>query len=755
MEIMTSTFMRNNFSAEAESRLNLVGDVDAIEEGCSATLLPVQIASSDVSRSKQASNPRVQVLRLASIARREQRGTPGATPPFLPEAPSLLRFDQDEESVRVPGLRKPSPLRNLTLSQYSTSVNSRYDSNFIESAHIILTLSRSQGMPHAVSMPQSGFQALILCGPGIGLNTFTSVPSDFPKALVEVANRPMVWYVLDWCYRMGVTDITLITPPTSKSTIAAALAQNPYLTSLPSPSPDLLAPEHLEHTTPTADLLSLPQVQDIIKSDFLLLPCDLICDISGETFLETYLTSLGGVGGFGIRSGADLDTGKISSTGLGGERSGRRGGLSIWYNTVNREESIKGEECDFMCTAKVDPENASPLTPFPSAKKPLQLRKLVWTMPMSELQEQAEEDKSWKIRQSLLRKHGNVKCMTQYRDSHIYLLPYWVKDFVKYNEDFESVSEDLIGTWAKAEWRKPSYRARFGVQKVFPSAPEREDDRAQNERPIEDEIDLLSLSSTQITRQPPSPSQQRSQQKRTTQLASRVHADPEDSILSADTSSPTSPSHTSDAPIPLVPPILAYILPSTPTATLVRRVDNTSLLLSVSLLLAKLLSIEETTAAKQNSSPFAHPSKIHTTATIAPRVTITRADTLIGANTTIATQCVVKNSVIGANVSLGSGVRITGSVVMDGSTIGEKSVLTGTVVGKKAKIGKGCGLTRCEVQDGNVLGESVEGKGEKYLVGGLEDEVDDDDEQLGLGGSGDGEEDDDGDLMEEGAGLGE
>ena len=61
-------------------------------------------------------------------------------------------------------------------------------------------------MPHAVSMPQTGFQALILCGPGLGLTTFTSVPKEFPKALIPIANRPMVWYVLDWCYRSGITS---------------------------------------------------------------------------------------------------------------------------------------------------------------------------------------------------------------------------------------------------------------------------------------------------------------------------------------------------------------------------------------------------------------------------------------------------------------------------------------------------------------------------------------------------------------------
>jgi len=63
-------------------------------------------------------------------------------------------------------------------------------------------------MPHATTttIPFTGFQAIILCGPGVSLNTFTANPEEFPKALVPVANRPMVWYPMDWCYRMGITS---------------------------------------------------------------------------------------------------------------------------------------------------------------------------------------------------------------------------------------------------------------------------------------------------------------------------------------------------------------------------------------------------------------------------------------------------------------------------------------------------------------------------------------------------------------------
>ena len=720
-------YMQKRVSSEGAKSISRLGDVDGIDSLANEFQRSQKTVRADTSPTRNSLNPRIQFLRISAIVKGRQ-GILGATPPFQPVPPSLYRqLSADQvESERQPEVRTPSPLRNLALS------NCYFGHELQLHSHIAVPVAFPSSSPdrprHAVKMPQTGFQALILCGPGIGLSTFTSVPSEFPKALVEIANRPMVWYVLDWCYRMGVTDITLITPPASKDIIAAALAQNPYLTGLPSPSADLLAPTSLEHTTPTAELLRLPEVQDVIKSDFLLLPCDLICSISGDQFLGTYLTRLGGPGGIGASSGLESDISRNELLALGGEKRGRRGGLSIWYNTIDREESVKGEECDFMCTTKLDSEHSLPLSKTASMQSQGVLRKLVWTMPMSELWDQVEEDKSFKIRQSLLRKHGAIKCMTKYRDSHVYIFPYWVKDFAKFNEDFESISEDLVGTWAKAEWRKPSYRERFGARKIFAQQSRPGDrDMHTHERPIEEEIDLLSLSSTHVT------SHQASEPAfapRTARLASRVHVDSEGRTLSPEDETTQAALIVDSAPVPLVPPILSYILPSTPDAPLVRRVDSTPLLLSVSLSLAKLPAIEDTVAAgsKLAVSPFSHPAKIHSTATIAPRVTISRLDTLIDSNSTIATQCVIKNSVIGASIAIGTGTRITGCVVMDGATIGDKCVLTGTVVGKKSKIGNKCSLTNCEVQDGNVVGDGTEGKGEKYLVGGLEDELEDGDE---------------------------
>jgi translation initiation factor eIF-2B subunit gamma len=715
-------------------RSRIIDGTDIINEG-----LPESAPGH--SKVEKLLDPRIRFIKLAALERKK-RGHLENPLPFLPAAPSLVRVSSDEEDSLSVGQRDPSPLRQVALVTPAVrSSRSRYEQRLTCHCNL-LTFSVSNMAPYATSTPYTGFQALILCGPGLSMNTFTSVPSEFPKALVQIANRPMVWYVLDWCYRCGLTDITLITPPDAKDVLAAALAQEPHLTSLPSPSPDLLAPADLKFETATAELLRLPEVQRAIKSDFVLLPCDLICDIHGESFLDTYLTSIGGLAGTGI-STDEYDPQRQLTFGSGGESSGRRGGLSIWYNTANREESVKKEECDFLATVQFKPHLTSEYYKDKASNFPGLLRNLVWTKPMSDL---LEED-TVRVRSSVMDKYGYLKCFTKYRDAHIYLLPYWVKEYAKMNEGFVSFTEDLVGTWAQSDWRKPAYREKHGSNKIFAPRTTTSDIDQKVDRPVEEEVDPLFYSTTQTTPRPVEPSEATkgsnvaSPRQSTAlpsldstvtstrpatevKLASRVQANPEDSILS-DTINP-SLSETS-SPVASMPTIAAFVLDNGGAAPLVRRVDTTQLLLSVSLLLAKRPSIEEDTkVGKSTSSPFAHASKIHATASIAQQVTIQRSDCLVGANTTIATRCVIKNSVIGANVTLGRSTRITGSVVMDGATIGEGVELNGTVIGKKCRLGDRVKLTTCEVADGYMLADGIQEKDEKFMVGGLE--ADDDDE---------------------------
>ncbi|PGG96801.1 hypothetical protein AJ79_09446 [Helicocarpus griseus UAMH5409] len=599
-------------------------------------------------------------------------------------------------------------------------------------------------MPHSHVVPQAGFQALILCGPGVSLNTFTSNPEEFPKALVPIANRPMVWYPLDWCYRMGITNITLITPKSSQPALEAALSQNPHLTSLPSPSPSVLAPSDLTFTTGTSELLRLPEVQSCIKSDFMLLPCDLICDVLGESLLEAWMSSQGALDGSSVPEA--FSSGVSSMVGVSGERGGRRGGIGVWYPMpTNKEEKIKGDVADFLAVAPLDADEVPVVNGGPGGNGSVRasLSKLVLAAPMDSLKTTMAENKALLIRHSLLKRHGRVKLLTTYRDSHIYLFPYWVKEMAKRNEKFESVSEDLIGWWAKAEWQN-GLGEKLGLREVFDSQDTSSHGFGAgthhgDEEPVEEEIDLTAMSTTKSsshTNVNPDGSSTSA-----TRPASRPPLPGRTFTFPAEDPATTSSATTNAASEKLtVPPILAYVPPSHPSTPLIRRVDSTALLLAMSLRLAKLDSITDL-GSRELASPFAHTAKIAYPAGIAQRCTITKADCLIAENVTVEEKCVIKECVIGANCRIGVGVRLTRCLLMDGAVVEERCQLTGCVVGRRSRIGRESVLKDCEVQDGNVVPEETEAAGEKFMVfEGLDEEMEmEGDGEMGYeGGEGDG-----------------
>ncbi|KAI9932260.1 hypothetical protein ASPWEDRAFT_171614 [Aspergillus wentii DTO 134E9] len=567
-------------------------------------------------------------------------------------------------------------------------------------------------MPHSVPVPPTGFQAVILCGPGVSLNTFTSNPEEFPKALIPIANRPMVWYPLDWCYRMGITNITLVTPPASRAPLEAALSQNPHLTSLPSPSPSVLAPKDLALTTGTAELLRLPEVQSCIKSDFLLLPCDLICDIPGESLLEAWMVSQSALGGSTLRDGRNTHSPRTA--GMGGEAGGRRGGLGVYYQTQGREESVKGEVTDFVATTPLEQDEA------PAVSHPLDgpaalrfgLSKLVLGMPMDTLKEKMEDDKGFLIRHSLVQKHAKVKMLTSYRDAHIYVFPKWVKDLANLNEKFESVSEDLVGWWAKSGWQTGLGEKLRLHEILSPESNQSGETGSYDGDSLEEEIDLKAMSTTKAGAG-------------TSRDESFSEVVPEFQFASrAQTFGSDSNSETAETGKLTVPPMLAYVHSSQPSAPMIRRIDSSALLLSVSLRLAKLEPIEE--VGRTAASPFAHNQKVAYPAGVAQRCTVTKADCLLADNVTIEEKCVVKESVIGANCHIASGARLTRCLIMDGAVVGERCQLTGCIVGRRSKIGRESVLKDCEVQDGNVVPDDTDAKNEKFMVfEGLDEEGED------------------------------
>ncbi|KAF2740584.1 hypothetical protein EJ04DRAFT_424131 [Polyplosphaeria fusca] len=544
-------------------------------------------------------------------------------------------------------------------------------------------------MPHA-TLPPPGFQALILCGPGASLTTFTSTPQDIPKALLPIANRPMVWYPLEWCYRMGITEITIITPPESLDAIEAAMSQDRHLTALPTPRADIVAPKDLTHQTGTGEIFRLPEVQDAVKSDFIVLPCDLVCELDGTQLVDAWMIE---EAGFGAASGG---LGK-PPIGIGGENLGRRGGLGVWYQTG----SVKKEETDFVATT---PLQHSIVPPPPDSLRS-HISKLVYTAPTDTIKDITEESNCLPIRHSLIRRHARIRMRTTYRDAHIYLFPYWVMALIQQNVKMESIAEDVLGWWAKAGWQPP-LADKLGLGEILRSSgTSLEDSQSATE-----DIDVSALSSTFTAA---TPTAVRSE----TKLASRVQ---NANIPQAATSLTINP--------PLaVPPILAYIQPPEPSTPLIRRVDTTPLLLTISLRLAAL--------PPASPNPFSHASKVAPGTNIPTRCRIDTATTLVAENVVVEEKVSVRESVIGANCIIGEGARLVRCLLMEGAVVGSGVVMEGCVVGRRGKVegrptegekeAEGTVLVGCEIQDGWVVEWGTEAKNEKFMRFDLPSEDDD------------------------------
>ncbi|KAH7109851.1 nucleotide-diphospho-sugar transferase [Dendryphion nanum] len=553
-------------------------------------------------------------------------------------------------------------------------------------------------MPHA-TLPPPGFQAVILCGPGASFTTFTSTPQDIPKALLPIANRPMVWYPLDWCYRMGITDITVITPPESLDAIKTAMSQNPHLTSLPNPKPDLIAPADLHHDSGTGELFRLPEVRDAIKGDFLVLPCDIVCELDGTSLIDAWLVEEAGLGG---ASGGFTDAG-LQTLDVGGENIGRRGGLGVWYQTKG-EGSKKGAETDFIAT-----------TPLPNGIVPPQTESLrrnisnvVYAAPTDTLKDITEDNKGLPIRHSLLRHHARVRMLTTHRDAHIYLFPYWIMDMLQRNDRFESVSEDVLGWWAKAGWQE-GLGDKLGLRDIFFGEQASDSDgegKLENSQFVEEAIDVSKLSTTWVN------CDNHNNHPKTTPLASRVQ----------NSNIPEAAKSITPRQKLNVPPLLAYIQPSDPSQPLIRRVDTAALLLSVSLRLAKIPSLEESGTTKDDASPFAHPSKIAHSSLIPRRSRVEPETCLVAENVIVEEKTNVKECVIGPNCKIGEGARLLRCLLMDAVEIGPNVQLTDCILGRRCKIEGGdykseerTHLRDCEVQDGQVVEWGTEIKGERIM----------------------------------------
>ncbi|KAK9359407.1 nucleotide-diphospho-sugar transferase [Lipomyces starkeyi] len=144
------------------------------------------------------------------------------------------------------------------------------------------------------------FQAIILCGPGKGLEPLVS--PLLPKALLPIANKPMLYYTLEWCQRAGLSSVVVVCSSGAEQPISKyiTLGYNSMQTS------KSMKVEVVAHDGETGSIVKA--LKDKIKLDFILLPCDFITDLPPQTVVDIHRNQPLKTIGTGIWYKNSLDT---------------------------------------------------------------------------------------------------------------------------------------------------------------------------------------------------------------------------------------------------------------------------------------------------------------------------------------------------------------------------------------------------------------------------------------------------------------
>lgn len=116
------------------------------------------------------------------------------------------------------------------------------------------------------------------------------------------------------------------------------------------------------------------------------------------------------------------------------------------------------------------------------------------------------------------------------------------------------------------------------------------------------------------------------------------------------------------------------------------------------------------------------------TPNIAPSAQISQ-DSILGAHVRVGERASIKRSTIGHHCEIGRGARLSGCILMDGAKVGENVRLENVICCASSVLGDRCTLKDCDVAPGVHVAAETNVKNEKLV--GEHDEEDDDDEEEG------------------------
>ena len=128
------------------------------------------------------------------------------------------------------------------------------------------------------------FHPVILSG-GQGTKLYP-LAEHIPAALLSIANKPIIWYVIEFLHKYGFEEAIIVSKPTFFDRIKTCVDTFVSVYNIPIKLDCYCLPIDKHTEMGTADALRF--IQPHIKSDLLIIPCDILIDIPLQQFANIH-----------------------------------------------------------------------------------------------------------------------------------------------------------------------------------------------------------------------------------------------------------------------------------------------------------------------------------------------------------------------------------------------------------------------------------------------------------------------------------
>ncbi|KAI0030858.1 nucleotide-diphospho-sugar transferase [Vararia minispora EC-137] len=259
--------------------------------------------------------------------------------------------------------------------------------------------------PAPPNLQSREFLAVVLAGHGNQLSPLTNDNGDepCPKALLPIANLPLIDYPLAWLELSGITDVLLVCPARHRAALSHHITSS---TSYPSLAVDIHAYDDADADLGTAGVLR--SLAPRIRRDFVLLPCDLIppADLPLVRVLDTF-------------------------------RLGDALLASCW---ISRRADLAG--------AAPDEWGAR------AQKTPIVWDKLSASLLHVDAPDVGEPTEEFELRMGLVTKYPRTTLSSEYTDTHVYVCKRAVLELLLLKPSFESFRDEFVPWLCKLQYQR-------------------------------------------------------------------------------------------------------------------------------------------------------------------------------------------------------------------------------------------------------------------------------------------------------------